>query len=43
MTDHRIDLKLYRLDEILEGNLDLLIEPLASEHQAELLAAVDSA
>jgi peptide chain release factor 1 len=42
VTDHRIDLKLYRLDEILEGNLDLLIQPLTSEHQAELLAAVDS-
>jgi len=39
VTDHRIDLKLYRLGEILEGNLDLLIEPLASEHQADQLAA----
>ncbi len=40
ITDHRIDLKLYRLDDVLDGNLDLLIEPLTSEHQAELLAAV---
>jgi peptide chain release factor 1 len=40
VTDHRIDLKLYRLDEILEGNLDLLIGPLTNEHQAEQLAAV---
>jgi peptide chain release factor 1 len=42
VTDHRIDLKLYRLNDVLEGNLDLLIEPLTSEHQAELLADVDS-
>jgi peptide chain release factor 1 len=40
VTDHRIDLKLYRLDEILEGKLDLLVEPLTNELQAELLAAV---
>ncbi|MDH3417913.1 MAG: peptide chain release factor 1 [Gammaproteobacteria bacterium] len=40
VTDHRIDLKLYRLGEILEGNLDLLIEPLTNEHQADQLAAV---
>jgi peptide chain release factor 1 len=40
VTDHRIDLKLYRLDEILEGTLDLLIGPLTNEHQAEQLAAV---
>ncbi len=42
VTDHRIDLKLYRLNDVLEGSLDLLIEPLTSEHQAELLAAVDA-
>ena len=40
VTDHRIDLKLYRLGEILEGNLGLLIEPLTNEHQADQLAAV---
>ena len=40
VTDHRIDLKLYKLDEIIQGNLDLLIEPLTNEHQAEQLAAV---
>ena len=39
VTDHRIDLKLYRLDEILGGDLDLLIGPLSSEYQAEQLAA----
>lgn len=40
VTDHRIDLKLYKLDEIIQGNLDLLIEPLTIEHQAGQLAAV---
>jgi peptide chain release factor 1 len=40
VTDHRIDLKLYRLGEILEGNLGLLIEPLTNEHHADQLAAV---
>ena len=40
VTDHRIDLKLYRLDEIIQGDVDLLIEPLTNEHQAEQLAAV---
>ncbi len=40
VTDHRIDLKLYKLDEIIQGDLDLLIEPLTNEHQAEQLAAV---
>jgi len=39
VTDHRINLTLYKLDEILAGNLDLVIEPLLQEHQAELLAA----
>ena len=38
VTDHRINLTLYKLDEILEGDLDPLIEPLRQHHQAELLA-----
>jgi len=38
VTDHRINLTLYKLDEILAGNLDAIIDPLVSEHQAELLA-----
>ena len=37
ITDHRINLTLYKLDEILAGNLDLLVDPLLQEHQAELL------
>ncbi len=38
VTDHRINLTLYKLDEILEGDLDQLILPLIQQHQAELLA-----
>tara|TARA_E500000331_G_C17272939_1_gene720238 strand:+ start:2501 stop:3580 length:1080 start_codon:yes stop_codon:yes gene_type:complete len=41
VTDHRIDLKIYKLNEILEGGLDLLIEPLVNEHQADQLSAIE--
>lgn len=37
VTDHRINLTLYKLDELMGGNLDMIIEPLTLEHQAELL------
>jgi len=40
ITDHRINLTLYRLEDILGGDLDALLEPLASEHQADQLAAL---
>lgn len=40
ITDHRINLTLYRLDEVIEGKLDMLIEPLTQEHQADQLAAL---
>ena len=40
VSDHRINLTLYKLDEILAGNLDLLIDPLLHEQQAALLAEV---
>ena len=40
VTDHRINLTLYKLDEILTGNLDPLIEPLTMEYQADQLAAL---
>ena len=40
VTDHRINLTLYKLDEILSGNLDLIIDPLLQEHQADLLAEI---
>jgi peptide chain release factor 1 len=38
VTDHRINLTLYQLDKIMEGNIDELLEALQQEHQAELLA-----
>jgi peptide chain release factor 1 len=38
VTDHRISLTLYKLDEILQGKLDELILPLMNEWQAEQLA-----
>ena len=40
VTDHRINLTLYQLDDIMEGYLDPLIEPLIREHQMELLATI---
>ncbi len=40
VTDHRINLTLYKLDEIMQGNIGLIIEPLMNEHQAEQLAAL---
>ena len=39
VTDHRIDLTLYRLPAIMEGALDELLSALSQEYQAELLAA----
>ncbi len=38
VTDHRINLTLYKLDEITSGNLGLVIEPLINEYQADQLA-----
>ena len=38
LTDHRINLTLYKLDEILQGRLDYVIDPLIQEHQADQLA-----
>ncbi|GHF95577.1 peptide chain release factor 1 [Thalassotalea marina] len=40
MTDHRINLTLYRLAEVMEGNLHLVLEPILQENQADLLAAL---
>lgn len=40
VTDHRINLTLYRLDETLGGDLNELLQALATEHQADLLAAL---
>ena len=38
VTDHRINLTLYKLDEVMNGKLDELIDALSREHQAEELA-----
>jgi peptide chain release factor 1 len=40
VTDHRINLTLYKLEEILEGGLDQVIDPLTNEYQADQLAAL---
>ena len=40
ITDHRINLTLYKIDAIMDGDLDDLLNALAAEHQAELLAAL---
>ena len=40
VTDHRINLTLYRLESVLQGNLDELIDPLINEHQTKMLAAL---
>jgi peptide chain release factor 1 len=40
VTDHRINLTLYKLGDILEGKLNNLIEPLKREHQMDLLASM---
>jgi len=40
MTDHRINLTLYKLDEVMQGSLDSIIGPLRQEYQADQLAAL---
>jgi len=40
VTDHRINLTLYKIAAIMDGDLDELTNALAAEHQAELLAAL---
>jgi peptide chain release factor 1 len=40
VTDHRINLTLYKLSEVLEGDLNQVVEPLISEYQADQLAAL---
>ena len=42
VTDHRINLTLYSLDHVIEGELEAIIEPLRREYQADQLAALDS-
>ena len=40
ISDHRINLTLYKLEEIMQGELAAVIDPLINEHQADLLAAL---
>jgi peptide chain release factor 1 len=40
VTDHRINLTLYKLDEFIQGRLDQVVDPLISEYQAEQLASL---
>lgn len=42
VSDHRINLTLYQLDQVLAGELDLLIKPLAANHYEQMIAANDS-
>lgn len=40
VTDHRINLTLYKLEEVMNGALGEVLDPLLSEYQAELLASM---
>ncbi|MFT2090642.1 peptide chain release factor 1 [Paraglaciecola sp. 2405UD69-4] len=40
VTDHRINLTLYRLDDVVAGDLGAILEPIRQEHQADLLASL---
>jgi peptide chain release factor 1 len=43
VTDHRINLTLYKLDKMLVGEIDEMIDALVSDHQASQLAALGQA
>jgi peptide chain release factor 1 len=38
VTDHRINLTLYKLDRVMEGDLDEIIDELIADHQSKLMA-----
>ena len=40
VTDHRINLTFYQLDDFMEGSIDMVIEPLINEYQADLLTSL---
>jgi peptide chain release factor 1 len=42
LTDHRINLTLYRLNEVIGGDLDQVIQPLRNEYQAEQLSSLSN-
>jgi peptide chain release factor 1 len=41
LTDHRINLTLYKLDRVMEGDLDEVVDALIADHQSKLLAEVE--
>ena len=41
VTDHRINLTIYNLPNIIDGELNPIIEPLIEEHQTDLLASIN--
>jgi peptide chain release factor 1 len=41
LTDHRINLTIYKLDMVMNGDLNDVIEPLQNEYQAEQLAQLE--
>ncbi|MEC8668740.1 MAG: peptide chain release factor 1, partial [Pseudomonadota bacterium] len=41
VTDHRINLTLYRLDQVMQGDLDEVIDALIADHQAALMAEME--
>jgi peptide chain release factor 1 len=42
VTDHRIGLTLYQLEDILQGEIDVLVDGLATHYQAEALQNVEA-
>ncbi|CAA0079404.1 Peptide chain release factor RF1 [BD1-7 clade bacterium] len=42
VTDHRINLTLYKLDEIMQGDMSVVVDPLRREYQADQLAAMSA-
>jgi len=42
MTDHRINLTLYKLDQVMQGDLDEVIDALTADAQARLMAAMEA-
>ena len=42
VTDHRVNLTIHKLDKVMEGELEEIIEALASSEQAKLLSEIES-
>jgi peptide chain release factor 1 len=43
VTDHRVNVTLYKLDQVMEGKIDEFVQALTAADQAELLAALSTA